>query len=103
VFDQVQGLLGRPTSGLLGVLFKVIGEGHVTESRMLVSPDGLQIARARAAKGFFTVQSTVTVYPDGRTEKDLPMGRPDLLVLESRLKQPRSIEYRRPSFGTDTR
>jgi hypothetical protein len=103
VFDQVQGLLGRPTSGLLGVLFKVIGEGHVTESRMLVSPDGLQIARARAAKGIFTVQSTVTVYPDGRTEKDLPMGRPDLLALESRLKQPRSIEYRRPSFGADPR
>jgi len=103
VFDQVRGLLGRPTSGLLGLLFKVIGEGHVTENRMLVSPDGLQIARARAAKGLFAVQSTVTVYPDGRTEKDLPAGRPDLLALESRLKQPRSVEYRPPGFGPDLR
>ena len=38
--------------------------------------------------------TTVTVYPDGRTEKDLPPGRPDLAALEVRLKQPLHVRYR---------
>lgn len=94
VFDEIEGLLGRPMSGLLGLLFQVIGEGHLRENRMTVSGDGLQIAYARASKAFFEVATTVTVYPDGRTEKDLPPGRPDLLALEARLKQPLRFRYR---------
>ena len=94
VFDQVDGLTGRPTTGLLGVLFKLIGEGHVVENRMLISADGLQISRARARKAFFEVAPTVTVFPDGRTEKDVPPGRPDLAALEQRLRRPLEIRYR---------
>ena len=94
VFDEIDGLLGRPTSGLLSLLFQVIGEGHLRDNRMAVSSDGLQIARARASKAFFEVAATVTVYPDGRTEKDVPPGRPDLLALEARLKQPLRLRYR---------
>jgi len=94
VFDEIEGLLGRPTSGLLGLLFQVIGEGHLRENRMAVSSDGLQIARARAGKAFFEVAATVTVYPDGRTEKDVPPGRPDLAALEARLRQPLRLRYR---------
>src|SRR6185295_5997195 len=66
VFDEIEGLRGRPTEGLLGVLFNVIGEGSVRWNRMAISPEGLQVARARATKGPFSVESTVTVYPDGR-------------------------------------
>jgi hypothetical protein len=40
------------------------------------------------------VNTTVTVYPDGRTEKDVPPGRPDLLALEARLKRPFKATYR---------
>lgn len=98
LYDEIEGLRGRPTTGLLGLLFDLIGEGHVVESRMIVTPDGLQIARARARKAFFEVASTVTVHPDGRTEKGLPPDRRDLLALESRLKTPLGLRYRkRPS------
>lgn len=94
VYGQIEGLRGRPTSGLLGFLFKIIGEGRVVESRMLISPDGLQISRARAEKGPFNVTQTVTVYPDGHMEKDLPPNRPDLVLFENRLKLPLKIRFR---------
>jgi hypothetical protein len=93
VFQEIEGLLGRPTSGVLGLLFKMIGEGHVEENRMAIAADGLQVARARAKKAFFEVTTTVTVYPDGRTEKDLPPERRDLLELETRLKRPFKATY----------
>src|SRR6185295_17343459 len=94
VFDKIEGLQGRPTTGLLGMLFSVIGEGSIEETRMAISADGLQLARARARKMLFEVAATLTVYPDGRTEKDVPPGRPDLLALEARLKQPLRVRYR---------
>jgi hypothetical protein len=72
----------------------VIGEGQVAESRMAVAPDGVQVSRARCRKAFFEVNTTVTVYPDGRTEKDTPPGRADLAALEARLKQPLRLRYR---------
>jgi hypothetical protein len=68
----------------------------VVENRMVIAPDGLPIARAHARKAFFDVQTTVTVYPDGRTEKDLPPGRADLAPLEARLKQAIRLEYLPP-------
>ncbi len=93
VFDDIEGLRGRPTEGFLGVLFDVIGEGAVRWNRMTLSGDGLQVSRARATKGPFSVESTITVYPDGRVEKDLPPARADLKALELRLLQPRRIRY----------
>ena len=93
VYDDVHGLTGRPTSGALGVLFKIIGEGRVVRSRMAISSDGLQISRAKAKKAFIGVSTTVTVYPDGRTEKDVPPGRADLAAIEARLKEPLEIDY----------
>jgi len=94
VYDEVEGLRGRPTEGVLGVLFDLIGEGRVQWNRMAISADGLQVSRARAVKGLFRVESTVTVFPDGRVEKDLPAGRADLLPVERRLLQPRKLRYR---------
>ena len=75
VYDEVEGLRGRPTEGFLGVLFDIIGEGSIEWSRMAISADGLQVSRARASKGFFHVESSITVFPDGRVEKDLKIGR----------------------------
>ena len=72
----------------------MIGEGHVHWNRMTVAPDGLQVNRARAGKGPFNVEATVTIFPNGRVEKDLPAGRPDLGALEKRLLQPRRVRYR---------
>lgn len=94
LYDKIEGLRGCPLTGLLGMLFKLIGEGRVVQSRMIVTSDGLQISRARAEKGLFRVTSTVTVWPDGRTEKDLPDERPDLAAVEARLKQPLALRYR---------
>ncbi len=94
VYGQIEGLLGRPTSGLLGALFSLVGEGHLKESRMLLSQDGLQISRTRAEKWSFGVTQTVTVYPDGHMEQDIPKGRPDLQALATRLAEPLRIRYR---------
>ena len=94
VYGQIEGLRGRPTSGLLGALFQLIGEGELKESRMLLSHDGLQISRTRAEKWALGVNQTVTIYPDGRAEKDIPANRPDLAALGARLEAPLKIRYR---------
>ena len=93
VYDQIKGLTGRPTSGVLGFLFRIIGEGRVVESRMAISQDGLQVTRTKAKKAFLRITTTVTVFPDGRTEKGVPADRPDLRALETRIKQELEIEY----------
>ena len=92
VFSEITGLRGRPTTGVLGMLFQLIGEGNVVESRIAVMADGLQIGRARARK-LFEVATTVTVHPDGRTEHDIPAGRPDLVAIDARLKQPLRLRH----------
>ena len=96
VFNEITGLRGRPTTGILGVLFQLIGEGSVVESRIAVAPDGQQITRARARK-LFEVATTVTVQPSGHTDKDIPPQRPDLTAIDARLRQP--LKYRHPSMA----
>ena len=83
---------GRPTTGILGIFFQLIGDGDLVESRTAVAADGFQITRARARK-VFEVATTVTVHPDGRTEKDIPAGRPDLVAIDARLKQPLRLRH----------
>lgn len=94
VYDEIDGLRGRPTEGFLGFLFDVIGEGSVRWNRMALAADGVQVSRARATKGPFAVESTITVFPDGRVEKDLTPGRPDLVPLEKRLLEKRKLRFR---------
>ncbi|MFQ5636972.1 MAG: hypothetical protein ACE5IR_03125 [bacterium] len=93
VYDEIRGLSGRPTSGLLGMLFKIVGEGRVVWSKISISADGLQIVRTHAKKGPFSITETVTVQPDGRGQKGLPEDRPDLIVLEHKLKKKMKINY----------
>jgi hypothetical protein len=92
VFDEIKGFYGRPTSGFLEFLFKLIGEGQVVQSRLVFSP-GLQVSRARVERALLHVEPTVTVYPDGRTENGLPQGCPDRVRLETLLKRELKIEY----------
>jgi len=93
VFDEVQGLHGRPTSGLLGALFRLIGEAHAVFSRMAVASDGVQVVVGQAKKAFLARTATVTIRPDGTAERGVPQGRPDLAALEARLREPLAIEY----------
>lgn len=93
VYDQIKGLTGRPTSGILRMLFRIIGEGRIVQSRIAITPDGLQINRALAKKGLFGVKETITVKPDGVSLKGLPKDRPDLLTFERLLKRPLKIRY----------
>jgi len=92
VLDRVEGLSGRPASGLLGALFSVMGEGGLKHSRIGIAEDGLQVATARVKK-LFSVSTTVTVEPDGRAKKGVPEGRADLAAIEATLKSPLDIEY----------
>jgi hypothetical protein len=94
VYGEIKGLRGRPTSGLLGALFQLIGEGDLKESRMLLSRDGMQVSRTRAEKWGFGVTQTVTVHPDGRAEKDTPPDRADLKALAAKLEAPLNVRYR---------
>lgn len=93
VFDEIEGLTGRPTSGALGLLFQLIGEGRVVQYRMAVAPSGVVVSRGTARKAFFEIAATVTVQPDGRSEKDVPPD-PELRALEQRLNRPLKIRYR---------
>ena len=90
--DQMEGLTARPTTGALGLLFAVLGEGRIVEYRMVIMPDGLQVSRGRARKAFFEVATTVTVRPDGRTEKGVPPD-PQFRDVERRLSAPLEIRY----------
>ena len=93
VYDEFDGVTARPTSGVLGFLFRFIGESRILQTRIAISKDGLQILRATAKKGFIEKTTTVTVYPDGTMEKDIPPDRPDLIELEKRIMQPLEIDY----------
>jgi hypothetical protein len=92
VVDKMDGITGRPVSGLLGTIFDIIGEGGLKHSRIAISDDGMQIARARTKK-IFSISVTATIEPDGRAGKGLPPDRPDLREIEERLKSPLKIEY----------
>ena len=91
--DRITGITGRPTSGLLGFIFRIIGDGYLVHSRMAISNDGLQVVRGTSKKGFMKMTTTATIYHDGEMIKGLPDNRPDLLELKKRIKQTLKIEY----------
>jgi hypothetical protein len=93
-YAEVSGLYGRPTSGALGLLFDLIGEARVEESRSAFLADGFQVVRGRASKWGIDRTETATVWPDGRADRGLPAGRPDLRALDKRLREPLAIRFR---------
>ncbi len=98
MYDEINGITGRATSGILGLLFSVMGDGNAVQSRMTVSEDEILVVQARAQKGFITKNQTVIVYPDGTGENQIPRGRSDLLNLASQIELPLEISYRPLSF-----
>ena len=61
---------------------------------MAISEDGIQVSRTTAEKAFMGVTTTVTVYPDGIMEKDVPEGTERICWnWRRRLKQPMEIDY----------
>ncbi len=98
LFDEISGLRGRPTTGLLGMFFALIGTARVTQSRIAISDDGLQVAVVRVRKGLIKKTGTVTVDIDGNGQKGVPKGRSDLMAIERRLKEPVRVSYHRYSL-----
>jgi hypothetical protein len=93
-YAEVAGLHGRPTSGALGLLFDLIGEARVVESRSAFATDGIQVVRGAARKWGIERTETMTVFPDGRADRGVPTGRPDLQALDARLREPLEIRFR---------
>ena len=93
LFDEVSGYLGRPMDGLLGAMFKMIGNGAPARSMMAFTSDGTAVTRTTANKGMVSITETATVMPNGRGQKGVPADRPDLAKLEERLKQPFRAVY----------
>jgi hypothetical protein len=93
VEDEFRGVSGRPATGALGLLFRLIGKAHPVWSRSAVSSDGWQVIVGKVRKGPFSRTGTVTVQPDGSSEPGVPPGRSDLAALERRLRQPMAIVY----------
>ncbi|MBL8324212.1 MAG: hypothetical protein JNJ89_04560 [Rubrivivax sp.] len=94
VYDQLQGVGGRATSGLLGAVFEVVGHAQARQTRFAIAADGTQVSLTTARKGLsFTL--TVVITPDGRVTQGLPAGRPDLERVEQRLRTlPMDVVYR---------
>jgi len=83
-YENMHGISGRPTSGGLGALFKLLGMAEIESVRLAVATDGFQINRSRVRKWFgFTTHAVIT--PDGTAERGIPDSRPDYRRLAERL------------------
>jgi hypothetical protein len=93
LYDDIRGIRGRATSGVLGFMFNLIGDGRAVQTRLAFSSDGVQISRTTAKK-MITITQTVTVLPNGQAEKGVPKDRTDLRQIADRLDQPLEVEYK---------
>lgn len=91
--DQIRGIGGRATSGVLGVMFNILGDARASQSRFAFADSGVQVARVTAKKGPFSVTQTVTVLRTGIGEKGTPDGRPDLRTLARSLERKVSLRF----------
>jgi hypothetical protein len=93
VYDDVRGVGGRATSGLLGIIFSLIGHAQAQQTRFAIAADGTQVSRTTAHK-LLTLTQTITIRPDGRVLTGLPDDRPDLAALERMLTNlPVQVSY----------
>lgn len=98
VIDEMEGLSARPTTGILGALFRVVGEASLKQSRIAVSDDGVQVVRTRSSR-LFSVSVTVTINPDGEARRGIPDDRPDLQEIERQLKRKIEIDFVPTAWG----
>jgi hypothetical protein len=59
---------------------------------MAIAPDDVLLVRA-VSKKLFRRTATVTVQRDGRGDHGVPAGRPDLVDVDARLRQPLDFDY----------
>ena len=94
VYDEIRGVTGRATSGLLGAIFSLLGHATAQQTRFAIASDGMQVSRTTARKGF-TLTQAITISPDGRVLTGLPENRPDLQDIDRLLAQlPLRVTYR---------
>lgn len=84
VLDGIHGVGGRATSGLLGVVFDLLGHARAVQTRLAIAADGTQVSRTTARKGL-TLTRAVAIAPDGKVAATLPADRPDLAEIDARL------------------
>jgi hypothetical protein len=93
VHDEITGIGGRATSGVLGVMFTILGDAHAHQSRMAFAADGTQLTRATARKGWISKSQTVMVTNDGRATPNVPSDRADLAALAQVIELPVNVSY----------
>ena len=86
VYDDMRGVTGRATSGLLGSVFSVVGKAQAVQTRFAVAPDGTQVSRTTAKK-LLTLSQTVTILPEGKVITGVPADRPDLVAIDQLLQR----------------
>jgi hypothetical protein len=86
VFDQIRGVTGRATSGVLGAIFSLLGKAKAVQTRFAFAADGAQVSLTTAKK-LFTVTQPVTIYPDGTVRAGVPPQRRDLIQLLEAVKE----------------
>jgi hypothetical protein len=91
-FEEIRGISGRPLTGVLATIFKVIGDGSAVYARFGISADGQQVLRTKAVK-VVSKTVTATIAPGGRATRGVPEGRADLAEMEARLRQPMNLDY----------
>ncbi|MCB0717942.1 MAG: hypothetical protein KDD65_05825 [Bacteroidetes bacterium] len=103
-YDEVDGMTGRPTTGIMAAIFKLFGEGRINWSRIFIADNGVQVTRGSASKGPFSVVETVHVLPDGTGDKGLPAETEKWEAIERRLAAKPKVEYKQwrlPDFSAD--
>jgi len=84
VIDGIHGVTGRATSGLLGVVFDVLGHARAVQTRFAFAADGTQVSRTTARKGL-TLTQAIAILPDGKVLPSLPADRADLAAVDAML------------------
>ena len=92
LYDEVEGLSGRPTSGALGALFRMLGRARIQSSHFAVADDCSLVAYTRGRR-LFPFSTLATVRPDGSTLRGVPDDRDDLDALGQRLSRLPDIRY----------
>ena len=92
LYDDVEGLSGRPTSGALGALFRMLGRASIQSSHFAVADDQTLVAYTRGRR-LFPFSTLATVRPDGSTSRGVPEDRDDLEILGKRLSRLPDIRY----------
>jgi hypothetical protein len=96
VYDEVEGVYGRPTSGFWGTVLAAIGEAAVVESRL--APADRNLYTFTIGKKIVSLSVTATVHDDGRAVKGIG---PELAHIERRLRQKIDVDY--VSYGCPAR